>query len=92
MEGVWQARPGRFRLEAAGYLAGDRVDEPEEHAVSEHSADYSKHTDEELREGVAKATEQEPRIAAEDSDEALEAAREQREAMSEELTRRNTTS
>jgi hypothetical protein len=60
----------------------------EERSVSEHSADYSKHTDEELREGIAKATEQEPRIAAENSDEALEAEREQREAMSEELSRR----
>lgn len=50
--------------------------------------DYSKHTDEELREGIQKVSLQEQRIAAEDSDAALEAAREQRDAMAQELARR----
>jgi hypothetical protein len=56
--------------------------------VTEHSADYSKHTDDELREGIAKIDDQESRIAVEDSDTALEAAREQRARMAEELQRR----
>ena len=56
--------------------------------MSEH-ADYSKHTDEELRDGIEKAKAQEPRIATEDSDAALDAEREQREAMEAELQKRN---
>ncbi len=52
------------------------------------TADYSKHTDDELRAGIARAQEQEGRIAAEDSDAALDAAREQRDAMQAELDRR----
>lgn len=56
--------------------------------MTEHSADYSKHTDDELREGIAKIDDQESRIAVEDSDTALEAAREQRARMAEELQRR----
>ncbi|CAN5597513.1 MAG: hypothetical protein M3493_14305 [Actinomycetota bacterium] len=52
------------------------------------TADYSKHTDEELRAGIARVQEQEGRIAAEDSDAALDAAREQRDAMQAELDRR----
>lgn len=52
--------------------------------------DYSKHTDDELREGIEKVDEQEGRIAAEDSDAALDAAREQRVEMAEELARRDT--
>lgn len=50
--------------------------------------DYSKHTDEELRDGIQKVTEQEQRIATEDSNEALDAAREQRDLMADELARR----
>ena len=56
--------------------------------MSEH-ADYSKHTDEELRAGIEKAKAQEPRIATEDSDAALDAERQQREAMEAELQKRN---
>jgi hypothetical protein len=52
------------------------------------TADYSKHTDDELRAGIARVQEQEGRIAAEDSDAALDAAREQRDAMQAELDRR----
>lgn len=52
--------------------------------------DYSKHTAEELREGIEKVDEQEGRIAAEDSDAALDAARQQRVEMAEELARRDT--
>ena len=59
--------------------------------MSDHSADYSKHTDDELREGVAKSEEQESRIAEESSEDALDAARDQREQMDEELQRRQTT-
>lgn len=55
--------------------------------MSEH-ADYSKHTDEELREGLRKADEEAERIATEDSEEAVEANRDQRAAMQEELDRR----
>jgi hypothetical protein len=50
--------------------------------------DYSKHNDEQLREGIERVDEQEGRIATEDSDEALEAARAQRQEMTEELERR----
>jgi|GEM_PF-5789640 len=53
-----------------------------------HGTDYSKHTDEELREGLRKADEEEPRIAAEDSDAAVQANRDQREAMQAELDKR----
>ena len=56
--------------------------------MSDHPTDLSKHTDEELREGIAKAEEQDSRIAREDSDEALRAEREQAERMREELERR----
>ena len=56
--------------------------------MAEHAADYSKHTDEELREAIAKSKEQEPRVAAEDSDEALQADLDQRRQMEEELARR----
>ncbi len=52
------------------------------------TADYRKHTDDELRAGIARVQEQEGRIAAEDSDAALDAAREQRDAMQAELDRR----
>ncbi len=52
------------------------------------TTDYSKHTDDELRAGIARVQEQEGRIAAEDSDAALDAAREQRDAMQAELDRR----
>jgi hypothetical protein len=50
--------------------------------------DYSKHTDEQLRAGIERAEEQDPRIDAESSDDALEAERAQREEMAEELERR----
>jgi ribosome-binding protein aMBF1 (putative translation factor) len=50
--------------------------------------DYSKHTDEQLREGIERVDEQLGRIASEDSEQAVQAAREQREAMAEELARR----
>lgn len=56
--------------------------------MTEHTADYSKHTDDELRDGIAKIDEQQSRIAVEDSDTALEAARAQRAHMAEELQRR----
>ena len=56
--------------------------------MSQHPTDYSKHTDEELREGIATAEQQDDRIAREDSDEALQAEREQVRAMREELERR----
>lgn len=56
--------------------------------MTEHTADYSKHTDDELRDGIAKIDEQQSRIAVEDSDSALEAARAQRAQMAEELRRR----
>jgi len=56
--------------------------------VSEHSADYSKHTDEQLAEGIAKINAQETRIAQDDSEGALDAARDQREQMEAELRRR----
>lgn len=52
--------------------------------------DYSKHTDDELRQGIEKVGEQEGRIAAEDSDAALDAARQQRVEMADELARRET--
>ncbi len=52
------------------------------------NTDYGKHTDEELREGVEQAERNDPRIAEDSSDEALEAEREQREAMADELQSR----
>jgi hypothetical protein len=51
-------------------------------------ADFSKHTDEELQEGIRKADEQRDRVQREDSAEALEAHDHQRQAMAEELERR----
>lgn len=52
------------------------------------TTDYSKHTDDQLRDGIAKIDEQQPRISEEDSDSALAAAGDQREAMQQELDRR----
>jgi hypothetical protein len=52
------------------------------------NTDYRKHTDEELREGIRKAQEQVDRVAAEDSDDAVAANREQVELMQQELDRR----
>jgi len=52
--------------------------------------DYTKHTDDELRDGIEKVDEQERRIAAEDSGAALDAAQEHRREMAEELARRET--
>ena len=51
-------------------------------------ADYSKHTDEELRDGIRKSDENLARISQEGSEEQLQAAREQHEAMESELARR----
>ena len=53
------------------------------------TTDYSKHTDEELRDGIVKSEENMARIQREGSDEQLEAAKEQHEAMEQELARRN---
>jgi len=64
----------------------------QEKFVTDATADYSKHTDSELREGIAKVDQQESRIAEEDSDDALEAARAQRDAMAAELSRRQQSS
>lgn len=55
---------------------------------SERPADYDQHTDTELRRAVNKAEQEESRLAEEGSDEALEAERTQRDAMSEELRER----
>lgn len=56
--------------------------------MSDHEADYTKHTDEQLLAGIEKATENEARISAEDSQDALEAAQAQRQGMADELARR----
>lgn len=53
-----------------------------------HDTDFSKHTDEELREGIRKANENAARVSTEDSDEAMQALADKREAMEEELRRR----
>lgn len=53
------------------------------------TTDYSKHTDDELRDGITKIDQQEQRIAEEDSDSALDAASDQRGAMQAELDRRS---
>lgn len=53
------------------------------------TADYSKHTDAELRDGITAVDEQLSRITTEDSDAAADAARTQREAMAAELARRD---
>ena len=53
-----------------------------------HPTDMSKHTDEELREGISKADEQAARVAAEDSDEAQQAQQAKREQMEQELDQR----
>ena len=52
------------------------------------TTDYSKHTDEELRDGIAKSEENMRRIEAEGSEDQLAAARDQHEAMEAELSRR----
>lgn len=52
------------------------------------TTDYSKHTDEELRDGIAKSEQNMQRIEREGSEEQLEAARDQHEAMEAELARR----
>lgn len=56
--------------------------------MADHSADYSKHTDEELRAGIARIDEQESRIAQDSTEDALDAARDQRAQMAAELDRR----
>lgn len=52
------------------------------------TADMSKHDDEQLEEGIEKAERNEPRLEAEGKDEAEEALEQQREAMEDELERR----
>ncbi|HEV2784869.1 MAG TPA: hypothetical protein VGV67_00660 [Solirubrobacteraceae bacterium] len=52
------------------------------------TTDYSLHTADELREGIEKTEELEPHVREEGSDEALEAQRAQRQAMQDELDRR----
>ncbi|MBA2577703.1 MAG: hypothetical protein H0V05_13845 [Euzebyaceae bacterium] len=52
------------------------------------TADMSKHSDEQLREGIDTVHEQEQRVATEDSGEALNAQQDQRRAMEEELEQR----
>jgi len=56
--------------------------------VAPETADYSKHTDAELRDGIEAVDHQRSRMAAEDSDAAQDAARTQRDAMAAELARR----
>lgn len=53
------------------------------------TTDYSKHTDEELRDGIEKSEQNMQRIASEGSEDQLEAAKEQHEAMEAELSRRS---
>lgn len=52
------------------------------------TTDYSKHTDDELREGIEKSAQNLQRIESEGSEEQLEAAKDQHEAMQAELDRR----
>lgn len=52
------------------------------------TTDYSKHTDDELRDGIAKSEQNMQRISSEGSEEQLEAARDQHEAMQAELDSR----
>lgn len=52
------------------------------------TTDYSKHTDEELRDGIAKSEQNLARIEKEGSEDQLAAARQQREAMQAELKQR----
>ena len=56
------------------------------------TTDYSKHTDEELRDGIAKSEQNMSRIAQEGSDDQLAAAKEQHEAMEAELRNRQSQS
>jgi hypothetical protein len=56
--------------------------------MTHHDTDYSKHTDEELRDGIRKSEENLARIKQEGSDEQLQAAKEQHEAMEAELAKR----
>ena len=53
------------------------------------TTDYSKHTDEELAEGIRKSEENMARMQEEGSNDQLAAAREQQEAMQAELRRRH---
>ncbi len=57
-------------------------------AGQSETTDYTKHTDDELREGIRKSEQNLERIRREGSDEQLGAAREQHEAMEAELDRR----
>ena len=53
------------------------------------TTDYSKHTDEELRDGIAKSEENLGRIRDEGSEDQLQAAQDQHDAMQAELDRRS---
>ena len=52
------------------------------------TTDYSKHSDDELREGIAKAQENLRRMESEGSDDQVAAAKDQHDAMQAELSRR----
>ena len=56
------------------------------------TADYDKHSDEELALGIQRADEQEPRIEVEGSEEQHDANRRQRDAMQAELEERDSES
>ena len=56
--------------------------------MSDHSADYDKHTDEELDDAIKKAERDDEYIAEQGSSEALEAERQQRKQMEAELADR----
>lgn len=56
--------------------------------MTHHSTDYSKHSDEELRDGIRKSEENIQRISQEGSEDQLKAAKEQHEAMESELASR----
>lgn len=56
------------------------------------TTDYNKHTDEELRQGIIKAEENLRRIDKEGSQEQIQAARDQHDAMLDELESRQTSS
>ena len=52
------------------------------------TTDYTKHTDEELRDGIAKSEQNLTRMREEGSDDQVQAAQEQHDAMQAELDRR----
>ena len=56
--------------------------------MTHHETDYSKHSDDELRDAIRKSKENLARIKSEGSDDALQAAKDQHEAMERELATR----